>query len=656
MPVIPAIGFAACGLATLVALSLGNLPGLAFLQPNEQLHMRGLSDIHVKNGPGIATYLPLVTRARKRNGVKLDETQYAVVRNSLTAEEVTIEGPTLYFLRPHEVLVAGKHGSDLRTKIVLEKQEYIRLRDAKSGNLRQVHGPATVVPSPHETVTSREPQRALKLSDLEYVIVTDTLSGAERLVSGPALFFPQSAYERVGEALHKRPLSELEYTVVTDTLSGSKRVVQGPALYAPASPHDLIGDTSHAFELKQHQYVKLLDSATGGVRVMRGEAVIFPAAHEVPAEGNPAVRNAVNVDDETAVLVLSLQTGQQRLVTDQGLFFPQPLEEIVEVRKLVRVEPHEVAIVRDNKGAFTFHAGNGTGDESGAAFHIPPFSELVTMMWSSGTSKEDVKANVVRNAKQVAYKVPVQKIDLRPQYAFFEYKVRTSDNVELVLEGTIFWAVKDVPRMIERTGDPKGDVWYHARSALIQAVSKVDLLEFMASFNTIARAAAADEAFYEERGVKLYSLEVTRYECADGKTASVLQEIIQETTNRINRMQKQRSDNEVEHEELTAKIEREKQRSALIEAQAANEKLQKSVEGESEGTRLAQNTLAFLRQLNVSVPDAQERLSLLRFFSEQATLTKQTEHLSTGTASLFLTPQDVNLKIQGAHRPGAAYV
>ena len=121
-------------------------------------------------------------------------------------------------------------------------------------------------------------------------------------------------------------------------------------------------------------------------------------------------------------------------------------------------------------------------------------------------------------------------------------------------------------------------------------------------------------------------------------------------------MQKQRSDNEVEHEELTAKIEREKQRSALIEAQAANEKLQKSVEGESEGTRLAQNTLAFLRQLNVSVPDAQERLSLLRFFSEQATLTKQTEHLSTGTASLFLTPQDVNLKIQGAHRPGAAYV
>ena len=52
------------------------------------------------------------------------------------------------------------------------------------------------------------------------------------------------------------------------------------------------------------------------------------------------------------------------------------------MRKLVRVEPHEVAIMRDNKGAFTFHGSTratGTSDESGAAFHIPPFSELVIL-------------------------------------------------------------------------------------------------------------------------------------------------------------------------------------------------------------------------------------------------------------------------------------
>ena len=87
------------------------------------------------------------------------------------------------------------------------------------------------------------------------------------------------------------------------------------------------------------------------------------------------------------------------------------------------------------------------------------------------------------------------------------------------------------------------------------------------------------------------------------------------------------------------------QRTALIEAKTANEKLQASVEGEAEGTRLANNALAFLNQLNSSVPSDHERLALLRFFSEQATLTKQTEHLASGKASLFLTPQDMNLKV-----------
>ena len=115
------------------------------------------------------------------------------------------------------------------------------------------------------------------------------------------------------------------------------------------------------------------------------------------------------------------------------------------------------------------------------------------MMWSSGTSPEDLQKNVVRNAKSVAFKVPVTKIDMRPQYAFFEYTVRTSDNVELVLEGQIFWQVSDVAKMIERTGDPKGDVWYHARSALIQAISTVTLETFMQSFNSIVLDAAATD-------------------------------------------------------------------------------------------------------------------------------------------------------------------
>jgi len=361
-------------------------------------------------------------------------------------------------------------------------------------------------------------------------------------------------------------------------------------------------------------------------------------------------------------------------VTEKGLFFPEWHEEIVEVRKLVRVEPHEVAVVRDNDGRFHFHDGSktvaaadggvegGGGGGGGTAFFLPPHCELVTMYWGSGTSKEDVANNIVNNAKEVRYKVPVQKIDMRAAYAQFEYKVRTSDNVELLLEGQLFWQVVDVPTMIERTGDPKSDVWYHARASLIQEVSKVTLQEFMASVNEIvARAGAGDPEFYARRGVALHALEVVRYECADASTAGVLQEIIQETTNRINRLQQQQSENEVQRERMTAEIEIERQRRELVEQRTANALLEASSAGEADGTRLAQNSRAFLELLahggdadgmgDGAVPDEKTRLDLLRFFSEQRTLTAQTEHLSQGSATLFLTPEDVNLRLQ---MPGGA--
>merc|ERR1712118_466797 len=59
--------------------------------------------------------------------------------------------------------------------------------------------------------------------------------------------------------------------------------------------------------------------------------------------------------------------------------------------------------------------------------------------------------------------------------------------------GTIFWQVLDVPKMIAATGDPKGDVWYHARGCLIQAVSRVTLEDFMSRFNEIVTEATSRE-------------------------------------------------------------------------------------------------------------------------------------------------------------------
>jgi len=436
---------------------------------------------------------------------------------------------------------------------------------------------------------------------------------------GQAFFVPFVNSARKRKALQ---LEEHQFAKIKDTLTGRMSVIAGPALHF-MGPYDKHVGTEDKIVLLNHQYARLVDSATGDMRVERGEQTIVPGPYETVIEKT----DAVYVDDETAVLVLSKETGQQRLVTDKGLFFPGKHDHIEEVRKLIHVEPHEVAIARDKDGKYHFYSGTGKNeggvksqDATGTTFFLRPHEQLVTMMWSSGTSPKDLKANVVRNAKSVAFKVPVEKIDMRPQYAFFEYTVRTSDNVELLLEGTIFWQVSDVAKMIQRTGDPKGDVWYHARSALIQAVSTVTLETFMASFNAIVqKAAATDKAFYDERGVIVHNLEVVRYEPKDAETGRTLQAIIQETTNHINRMQQQKSENEVEKEKLTALIDIEKQRAGLIKEKTANEKLEASVAGEAEGTRLAQSTLAFMEQLKGSVDDEATRVALLRFFAEQKT-------------------------------------
>lgn len=147
--------------------------------------------------------------------------------------------------------------------------------------------------------------------------------------------------------------------------------------------------------------------------------------------------------------------------------------------------------------------------------------------------------------------------------------MRTSDKVELVLEGTIFWQVVNVPAMIAATGDPKGDVWYHARSVLIQAVSRVTFETFMASFNQIVmNATSVDADFYRQRGCMVHNLDVTRYQCVENKTEAVLQEIIQETTNRLNQMQHQESENDVAKAKMDGDIDLERQRAKLIEVRA----------------------------------------------------------------------------------------
>merc|ERR1712110_1300775 len=96
-----------------------------------------------------------------------------------------------------------------------------------------------------------------------------------------------------------------------------------------------------------------------------------------------------------------------------------------------------------------------------------------------------------------------------------------------------------------------------------------------------------DSEFYSSRGVRVHSLEVTRYQCANACTSEVLQQIIQETTNRMNRLSQAESENEVNLFRMQGQIEQEKLNTELLEIQHQHSQSEARVSGLSEADRVS---------------------------------------------------------------------
>lgn len=424
------------------------------------------------------------------------------------------------------------------------------------------------------------------------------------------------------------------YAVVKETLTGQWRHEPGPQLLF-LGPNDELVEVKSTLVLVKGQYARLANRRDGTERVLVGPQAIVPGPLETLPQG---VQQARFLEVETALLVADRATGRRRLVTEAGLFIPDAYEDIVEERQLIHVLPHEAVVVRDSQGQLVIHSGTA-GSSVGTSFFLDPYHEIVEMYWSDFS---------LPPMQQNPDKRTVTKIDMRARRMYFQYEVRTSDNVKLTLDGTIFWQIRNLPTVINATSDPEGDVWHHARSALIQAVSSVTLQRFMSGFNGIVMDAfrvQASDGFYEERGVELLSMGVTRFDCAEPETARVLQHIIQETTNRINRLTAQESENDVRAAALNANITLERQRTEFITAKAENHRLESQMHGEAEGMQLVRSANAFIGGLSETIPEVDSRVELYRLHEELRSRNTDTGNLASGSAHLFLTPQDLNLRL-----------
>lgn len=492
-----------------------------------------------------------------------------------------------------------------------------------------VTGPKIVFINPLLT-RKVECRKALSLESMEYCIVKNILSGERHVQIGPRLVelkaYDEILPDRYNKVKRKAiSLTSNEFVRFIDEQTGKIRVIKGEDVVVPGPNEKILDKTGkmQAMDLKLWEYVKIQDVNTGTVRTERGEKLVFLGPFEQYIEGK---KTAIEVDDETAVLVRNKRTGQQNLVTEKVLFVPSNDEEILEVRSMIKLAEYEACIVRDKTGSDSFHFGT---NETQRSFFLPPHAELVKLIWSRGRRRE--RRDLV-----------ITTLDMRPMYMSFEFNCRTNDNVELVLEGSFFWEVVDLKSMIKFTSDTTGDICNHARSRFIELVSKVTLQEFMTKFNVIAQQVHEGDSsdFYAQRGVNIHSLEVTGYRCSQASTAMILEQIIQETTNRMNKLQQQESENEVQLAQIKGDIEEEKAMSELIQIQTMNSNAKAKMDGLAEAERVK----SFLSELSNDFPDldVQSRIGLWKTLRKEDAL----KAISKGNASLYFTPNDVNLSIE----------
>mmetsp|Transcript_18621 Transcript_18621/g.53354 ORF Transcript_18621/g.53354 Transcript_18621/m.53354 type:complete len:704 (+) Transcript_18621:56-2167(+) len=658
--------------AFVLALASVGQRAVHFLSEDEQLLVEGWLERTAHNGPGVKFVNPMTFRsARIRKAITLSATSYAKVSDTKDGSERIVEGPKLLFLGPYDELMSKSNA------VSLSNTEYAVVINKLTGERSIVKGPRIFFPGPHDDAMKGE---AVSMNSTEYIYVEDKLTGERKTVRGPCVWFPEP-FDSVGRKLTAITLQEDEYLRLRDAASGKRWVQKGKALVFLEPTWEVEnskknGGVAKAWSLKAYEYVRLIDSVTGKITVHRGEKVVFPGPDETLVDGeilqaldlkvheyvklldqatgvvrvesgsstgtgsnqvflgphekilDGGKQKAIEVDENHAVLVRDKATGQLRLVKEKQLFVPGPDEKIEEVRQLIRLADHEAMIVRGKDGDFQYFYGSEEKRQKGQSrsFFLEPYDEIVKLCWSKGRRRES------RN-------LFIERFDCRPQFMSFEFNCRTSDNVELILEGTFFWEVVDLPAMVKSTGDTSGDLCNHARSQFIRHVARVTLKQFMEESHLIAKKVwEEDTEFYKSRGVKIHSLEVTRYQCADQSTSEILEQIIQETTNRMNRLSQAESENEVGLFRTQGQIQQEQMNGDLLKIQHEHTTDEAKVTGCAEAARIA----AFMDGLKDVVPKNEDRVAMWQVLRKTEALSV----VSQGNASLYFTPNDVDLSIE----------
>lgn len=606
---------------------------------------------------------PTESCSLKKQALTLSNRECVHITDERTGKKTIQIGPRLWFPEPHEV---GKKISC----VTVYNGEYVRIQDKSNGSVRVEKGPKLWFADPQEI---GEKHRGISLTSTQYLVVKDDSTGQLSTVKGPQIWFPEPYQTAVGEKRTAHTLQNDEFAKITDLATGMSWVMRGEAqlfleptwvcesigkiyvlqpneyvrllnkltgdvvrhcgeagkaivVVCEADQEPLDGGKQCALDLKINEYVKILDQSTGEVRVQRGPDPVFLLSHEKILGDK---RRAVDLDGTRAVLLFNNDTGMTRIEwMNQLCFVPEAYESIVEVRPICALLDHEAVVVKDRDGIFHYHYGGKGVNSNPRSFFLEPHAEIVKIFWSRGRHR--IKKDLC-----------ISRFECRPQYMSFNFKCRTEDHVELILEGAMFWQIDDLTKLLNTTSDASGDICTRTRSQFIKSISTRKLKDFMENLTLVSdEVLNADPDFYTERGVKIHFLAVETFECVDPSTSRILESIINETTRRMNCKLQQKSENDVKLKKIHGDIELGKLGRELFDA----EREQKLDAAKTLGMANATSISAFLSGVKGQVPEPTMCLEMWRTFRDNEAYAMLAE--TEGGTSVHYAPSNVKLDIK----------
>jgi len=314
---------------------------------------------------------------------------------------------------------------------------------------------------------------------------------------------------------------------------------------------------------------------------------------------------------------------------------PSATEDVITASQdLIVLKEYEVMVLVDPKGKFVVKHGWVNAE---ASFFVPPYHTILQHVWT----KTSVRKALAEGKQMESFvdEEEFDKIDVRHRFMPYAFVVRTHDNVEIILDIVFGWQIIDVERMINKTKNTKNDICLKARSEIIEKVAKKPFRTFMQEVNAVVENAVlqAETTFYEERGIRLTSIQVEGFSCKHDQTERVLQETVQETTNKMNKVLKQETVNEVIRVEMEGKIREEELKKKVLEIQYDHEQIVARTAGDAASQRVA----SFLKSLGEGLT-LDQKLIIFNLLEKKECV----QELARGSGvTLFCTPQDVNLNM-----------